>query len=248
MGRWTHHPSGCRPGKIPYMKTAIMIEWCGMAMDRPSPHQQEQLLRQLTGRGRRITRPEVLEAMLAVPRHAFVPSDLQPDAYRDHPLPIGFGQTISQPYIVALMTQLLEPGPDDRVLEIGPGCGYQSAVLSRLVKTVHGVEIVPELARTARETLAALGIANVHIHDGDGYHGWPDAAPYDSILVACSPDHIPADLVDQLKPGGRMILPLGRPDEEQELWSVTRDGDQLVKKRLLEVRFVPMTGDARRGG
>lgn len=199
--------------------------------------------RQLKSPGRDITDSRVLRAMSDVPRHEFIPIALRPEAYEDHPIPIGFGQTISQPFIVALMTQALELQPTDRVLEIGTGCGYQAAILGRIVQEVHTVEIVPELAEQARATLHRLGFRNVEVHFSDGFHGWPDAAPYDAIVVACAPTRIPQPLVDQLRDGGRMIIPVGNLDTGQDLVLVRKRGRTLESDSILAVRFVPMTGD-----
>jgi protein-L-isoaspartate(D-aspartate) O-methyltransferase len=187
--------------------------------------------------------PAVMAAMGAVPRHEFVPEDERVSAYLDLPLPIGHGQTISQPYIVALMTDLLELKAGDTVLEVGSGSGYQAAVLARLVKQVHTVEIVPELARTCRERLARLGIANVTVHEGDGAAGRPEEAPFDGILVAAAARRVPPALVAQLKRGGRMAIPLGEPGATQELALLEKDGrGEVAIRPVLAVRFVPLTG------
>lgn len=197
---------------------------------------------QLTSPNRHILHPLVLRAMARVPRHEFVPDPFSDQAYADHPLPIGHHQTISQPFIVAFMTEALDPLPHQRILEIGTGSGYQTAVLASLVREIHTLEIVPELARSAAATLQRLGIENVTVHLGDGNLGWPDAAPYDGILVACAPDHIPDPLIDQLKDGGRMILPVGDIDRGQDLVVLERHGARIETRRILPVRFVPMTG------
>jgi len=184
----------------------------------------------------------VLRAMRTVPRHRFVPPELARDAYRDQPLPIGRGQTISQPTIVALMTDLLEPGFDVRVLEIGTGSGYQAAVLAECVARVYTIEIIAPLGERAREVLEALGYKNVDVRIGDGYKGWPEAAPFDAIIVTAAPDHIPQPLIDQLAPGGRMVIPVGSPYGIQNLLVITKDANGLaVTKRTIEVRFVPLT-------
>lgn len=201
---------------------------------------------QLKGPGRNITDPRVLKAMEKVPRHKFVPPEFIHEAYDDHPVPIGFGQTISQPYIVAFMTEQLHLQPDDKVLEIGTGSGYQAAILAEIAKEVYTIEIIAELAKRAKTTLAELGYTNVHVRIGDGYQGWPEAAPFDAIMLTCAPDHVPPPLVDQLKDGGRMILPVTGPFGMQELILLVKQGDQLLKKRVLPVRFVPMTGEAER--
>lgn len=202
------------------------------------------LRRQLTGRGREIANERVIAAMLRVPRHAFVPERHRAEAYADHPLPIGHGQTISQPFIVGYMTAALNPRPTDRVLEIGAGCGYQTAVLAELAGEVYAVEIVPALALQAAETLARIGHTNAQVRQGDGWFGWAEAAPFDAILVACSPGTIPPALVEQLKPGGRMILPVGDVNSGQELVLVEKTATGISHRSVLPVRFVPMTGRA----
>jgi protein-L-isoaspartate(D-aspartate) O-methyltransferase len=184
----------------------------------------------------------VLRAMRTVPRHRFVPQGLAGDAYRNHPLPIGLGQTISQPFIVALMTELLDPRPDMRVLEIGTGSGYQAAVLAECVAKVYTIEIVAPLGERAREALKELGYKNVEVRIGDGYKGWPEAAPFDAIMVTAAPDHIPQPLVDQLAPKGRMVIPVGSRYGNQELLIITKDADgRAVTRRTIAVRFVPLT-------
>lgn len=198
---------------------------------------------QIGGRARGIRHPEVLRAMATVPRHEFVPATLRRYAYEDRPLPIGYGQTISQPYIVAFMTEKLQPQAADRVLEIGTGSGYQAAILSLLVREVYSIEIVEPLARRATSDLSRLGYGNVRVRHGDGYRGWPDAAPFDAIIVTCAPDHVPQALVDQLKDGGRMVIPVGEADS-QELFLLRKRGNQLQRDAVLPVRFVPMTGAA----
>lgn len=195
---------------------------------------------QLASPDRGITNSRVLEVMRKVPRHELVPADLRAQAYRDHPLPIGHGQTISQPYIVAFMTEKLEPKPTDKVLEIGTGSGYQAAVLAELVAEVYSIEIVEPLGKKAAADLQRLGYKNVKTRIGDGYKGWPEAAPFDSIIVTCAPDHVPQPLVDQLKEGGRMIIPVGGTFD-QELYIMTKSGNKLQKRAVLPVRFVPLT-------
>lgn len=188
--------------------------------------------------------PAVMSAMRSVPREEFVPKALRSAAYFNRPLSIGHGQTISQPFIVALMTHFLEPQPTDRVLEIGTGSGYQAAILSELVKRVFTVEIIPELAAHATEKLKALGYDNVHTRVGDGWYGWPEQAPFDGIIVTAAGPDVPPKLVDQLKPGGRMVLPIGDPDEGQILTLVIKDDNgDITTKDLLPVAFVPLTGD-----
>ncbi len=191
----------------------------------------------------RIGDEAVVAAMRAVPRHAFVPTEHLDLAYFDHPLPIGYGQTISQPSLVAYMTELLKLEPGETVLEIGTGSGYQAAVLAELTDEVHSIEIVPELAGIARAVLDELGYGDeVSIRRGDGYYGWAEAAPFDAIVVTAAPDHLPRPLVNQLDPdGGRMVIPIGPVGDVQVLWLVTRDGEDVAMERLLDVRFVPFT-------
>ena len=186
----------------------------------------------------------VMAAMRSVPREEFVPESLREAAYFNRPLSIGHGQTISQPFIVALMTHFLSPQPTDRVLEIGTGSGYQAAILSELVESVYTVEIIPELADQAAKKLATLGYNNVHTHVGDGWRGWPEAGPYDGIIITAAGPDIPPLLVDQLKPGGRMVLPLGEPYAGQMLTLITKDATGAITTQdLLPVSFVPLTGE-----
>jgi protein-L-isoaspartate(D-aspartate) O-methyltransferase len=186
----------------------------------------------------------VLEALRAVPRHAFVPDEAAKAAYADRPLPIGLGQTISQPYIVALMTHLVDAKPGDRVLEIGTGSGYQAAVLAQLVGEVYSVEIVETLARRAGETLSRLGYGNVITRIGDGYQGWAEHAPYDAIVVTAAPDHVPPELVTQLKPGARLVIPVGTLF--QDLMVVTKAADgRTTSTSIVPVRFVPLSRETR---
>ncbi|HSE92174.1 MAG TPA: protein-L-isoaspartate(D-aspartate) O-methyltransferase [Methylomirabilota bacterium] len=196
---------------------------------------------QLRAPGRSITDRRVLEAFAAVPRHEFVPEASRADAYADRPLPIGHGQTISQPFIVAFMTERLDLKPTDRVLEVGTGSGYQAAILSVLVSEVYTIEIVEPLARRAAADLKRLGYENVKVRIGDGYKGWPEAAAFDAIIVTCAPDHVPRPLVDQLKDGGRMVIPVGSRDD-QKLYLLEKRGQELRRRAVLPVRFVPMTG------
>jgi protein-L-isoaspartate(D-aspartate) O-methyltransferase len=193
---------------------------------------------------RGITDPAVLAAMRTVPRHRFVPPDQASAAYDDRALPIGFGQTISQPYVVAYMTQALQLAPAHRVLEVGTGSGYQSAILGQIVKDVQTIEIVPELATRARALLAELGYSNIHVRSGDAYAGLPELAPFDRIIVTAAPDHVPQPLIDQLAVGGRMIVPVG--GSRQQLVLVTKDADEIHSDRLLDVVFVPLTRGAPR--
>ena len=195
---------------------------------------------QIVARG--IADPRVLEAMGRVPRHEFVPKGARAQAYEDWPLPIGHGQTISQPYIVAFMTAALEPKPGDRVLEIGTGSGYQAAVLSLLVAEVYSIEIVEPLALRAADDLKRLGYGNVKVRAGDGHLGWPEAAPFDAIIVTCAPEAVPRALVDQLKAGGRMIIPVGSQWGAQELYLLKKTAAGMRRQAVLPVRFVPMRG------
>ena len=185
--------------------------------------------------------PRVLAAMDRLPRHEFVPEEKQSLAYADTPLPIGYDQTISQPYIVALMTTQLDPPPAGRVLEIGTGSGYQAAVLAEVVAEVFTIEIIGPLAQRAEATLRRLGCGNVHLRFGDGFAGWPEAAPFDGIIVACAPEMVPPPLIEQLKDSGRLIIPLG-PVGNQELMVFQKQAGRLVEQKLVPVRFVPMTG------
>jgi protein-L-isoaspartate(D-aspartate) O-methyltransferase len=209
--------------------------------DGHAQRRREMVRSQLAGRD--ITDPRVLAVMSQLPRHRFVPPDLVELAYADRPLPIGHGQTISQPYIVGLMTQLVRPGPGMKALDIGTGSGYQAAVLARLVDRVYSIEIVCPLAREARQRLAELELGNVEVLCGDGYRGWPEHAPFDLIVVAAAPDHVPQPLVDQLAPGGRMVLPVGRYDQRLLLLEKAADGS-VQRREISLVAFVPMTGEA----
>ncbi len=222
----------------------ILLLGCGTGIVRPEPEMTRQLERhemvefQLKEKG--ITNPEVLEAMQRVPRHRFVPQKQSEDAYGDFPLPIGLGQTISQPFIVAYMTQALNLNPSDRVLEIGTGSGYQAAILAELCQHVFTMEIVEPLGRQAQETLKELGYNNVTVRIGDGYQGWPEQAPFDAIILTAAPTHVPPPLLEQLKVGGRLILPVG--DSAQTLVLYHRTNDGYSKTDLLPVAFVPLTG------
>ena len=197
-------------------------------------------------KGRGIRDRRVLEAMGRVPRHLFVDERLRSQAYADHPLPIGEGQTISQPYVVALMTEALRLRPSDRVLEIGTGSGYQAAVLSELVKEVYTIEIRKPLAEMAEKRLGELGYRNVRVRYGDGYFGWGERAPFDAIIITAAANHIPPPLIRQLKDGGRLILPLGSTVYSQTLTLVTKRGERLAVEEMGAVAFVPMTGEAQK--
>jgi protein-L-isoaspartate(D-aspartate) O-methyltransferase len=207
--------------------------------DRFAAARERMVAEQIAARGIRDAR--VLTAMREVPRHLFVPVEEVDHAYEDRPLSIGYGQTISQPYIVALMTELATPKATDRVLEVGTGSGYQAAILSRLVGRIDTVELVEPLASDARERLKRLGYTNVTVHTGDGYEGWPAGAPFDSILVTAAPDHVPPALVAQLKPGGRLVIPVGPVFDVQELQVIEKDQAGRVRtEHVTGVRFVPL--------
>src|SRR5438094_7175322 len=217
---------------------------CGQ---KPAPtanfgtERQRMVQQQLMTRG--ITDARVLAAMAKVPREEFVPPESRAASYEDGPLQIGHGQTISQPYIVAFMTEQLRPKASDRVLEIGTGSGYQAAILAELVSEVYSIEIVEPLAKGAETTLQRLGYKNVHVKIGDGYKGWPEAGPFDAIIVTCAPDKVPQLLVDQLKDDGRMVIPVG-DRFAQELYLLEKKKGQLKQSATLPVRFVPMTSEA----
>ena len=191
---------------------------------------------------RSINDQRVLAAMAKVPREEFVPPESRAASYEDGPLPIGYSQTISQPYIVAFMTEQLRLKPSDRVLEVGTGSGYQAAILADLVSEVYSIEIVEPLAKKAEATLQRLGYKNVHLKTGDGYKGWPEAAPFDAIIVTCAPDKVPQALVDQLKDDGRMVIPVG-DRFAQQLYLLEKKNGQLKQSATLPVRFVPMTSE-----
>lgn len=209
----------------------------GTAFDKA---REEMVEEQIEGRG--ISDQQVLSAMVRVPRHRFVPRDYLSQAYEDHPLPIGHGQTISQPYIVALMTQFLELEPGAKVLEIGTGSGYQAAILAELSDQVYTVEVIEPLREQAAATLEELGY-EVRSRLGDGYYGWPEHAPFDAIIVTCAPDHVPHPLTQQLRDGGRLVIPVGPPGCYQTLWLIEREGEQFRSTNLGGVIFVPMLGE-----
>lgn len=232
-------PRLLRAATLVLLSTAMRDESLA-ADERTYAELRERMVReQMEARG--IRDPRVLEAMRKVPRHKFVPPALQSRAYMDGPLPIGEGQTISQPYIVALMTELARPQPADRVLEIGTGSGYQAAVLAQLVEHVYTIELEQQLARHAEEALRELGYDNVTVRVGDGYAGWPDLAPFDIIMVTAAPDHVPQPLLDQLKPGGRLVVPVGPIASVQELRLIEKDESGRLKvNEVSGVMFVPL--------
>ena len=222
----------------------LAVTGCGqkaVSVSDLGSERQRMVQEQLMSRGVRDER--VLAAMNKVPREEFVPQDSRAASYADQPLPIGYGQTISQPYIVAFMTEQLRPKPSDRVLEVGTGSGYQAAILAELVAEVYSVEIVEPLAKNAEATLQRLGCKNVHLKIGDGYKGWPETAPFDAIIVTCAPDKVPQPLIDQLRDGGRMVIPVG-DRFAQELYLLEKKNGQLKQSATLPVRFVPMAGEA----
>ena len=224
---------------------AIATTGCGQQAPTAADlaaQRQRMVEQQLKPRG--IKDERVLAAMAKVPREEFIPVVARADAYEDGPLPIGYDQTISQPYIVAFMTEQLRPRPSDRVLEIGSGSGYQAAILAELVEDVYTIDIVEPLARTAEATLQRLGYKNVHIKVGDGYKGWPQEAPFDAIIVTCAPEKVPQPLIDQLKDGGRMVIPVGERFAQQ-LYLLEKKNGQLKESVTLPVRFVPMLREAK---
>ena len=223
---------------------AIVAAGCGQKAAPVSDFaakRQRMVQQQLKARG--INDGRVLAAMAKVPREEFVPPNSRAESYEDGPLPIGYGQTISQPYIVAFMTEQLQPKRNDRVLEVGAGSGYQAAILAELVAEIYTIEIIEPLAKNAEAALQRLGYKNVHVKAGDGYKGWSEHAPFDAITVTCAPDHVPQPLVDQLKEGGRMIIPVG-VFGDQELYLLEKKNGTLQRRAVLPVRFVPMTGEA----
>ncbi|NBC82257.1 MAG: protein-L-isoaspartate(D-aspartate) O-methyltransferase [Bacteroidetes bacterium] len=209
--------------------------------DEYTQKRKDMVREQIEKRG--IKNEAVLTAMESVPRHEFVPEGQVSRAYRDGPLPIGHGQTISQPYVVGYMTAYLEPKPTDKVLEIGTGSGYQAAVLAEITDEVFTIEIVEALSESAKEILKKQGYTNVHVYHGDGFHGIPEHAPYDKIIVTAAPGEIPQPLIDQLKEGGKMIIPVGETSFSQQLKLVTKKDGQISIEELLPVRFVPFTRD-----
>ena len=209
--------------------------------DTTKRDRESMVLRQIEARG--VEDPDVLAAMLAVPRHQFVPDKYLSQAYADHPLPIGYGQTISQPYIVALMTEALELEREDQVLEIGTGSGYQAAVLAELGTQVFTVEIIPELAAEADERLMNLGYTNIEVRNADGYFGWEEKAPFDAVIVTAAPDHLPQPLIEQMADGARLVIPIGPIGAVQTLWLFEKKNGEVMALNLGAVQFVPLTGE-----
>jgi len=219
------------------LKTGILFPLFGQ--DKYEKKRDDMVNRQIKARG--IHDKHTLNAMKTVERHLFVPAGYKSKAYEDNPLPIGYGQTISQPYIVAYMTELLNVGPGDTVLEIGTGSGYQAAVLAEIVSQVYTIEIVEELGLSAKERLKTLKYDNVEVKLADGYYGWGEHGPFDGIVVTAASEYIPPPLIDQLKDGGRMIIPVGSPFRVQTLMLITKRGEEIITNSLLPVRFVPFT-------
>ena len=237
----------CRAAILGMLGLACVISWAGEDYQVQREHLVGQIAQDVKGTSRYLGKSSlderVMRVMGLVGRHRFVPAGLQSQAYQNRPLPIGYGQTISQPYIVALMTDLLEPQAGDVVLEIGTGSGYQAAVLSLLVDRVYTIEIIPELAQSAAQRLARLGFTNVEVKNADGYYGWEEHAPFDAIIVTAASSHIPPPLVRQLKPGGIMMIPVGARFQVQQLSMVRKSLDgELSTRQMLPVRFVPFTG------
>ncbi|MBW1828390.1 MAG: protein-L-isoaspartate(D-aspartate) O-methyltransferase [Deltaproteobacteria bacterium] len=217
----------------------LLLQTCSVSDTSGFDSQRHQMVKeQIIARG--VKDPRVIKAMEKIPRHDFVPIRLSAHSYMDTPLPIGLGQTISQPYIVAFMTEALDLRSGDRILEIGTGSGYQAAVLAELVSAVYTIEILPELGERAKETLEKLQYKNIHVKIGDGFKGWPEMAPFDAVIVTCAPEQIPPALVDQLKEGGRMIIPVGKEGGVQKLVKLTKHEGKVQTQAVMDVRFVPM--------
>ena len=232
--------------KTPLAATFIFFLFLNPAnfFGQPNPdayrsERERMVNQQIESRG--IRHKPTLEAMKAVPRHMFVPRNQITNAYRDSPLPIGYGQTISQPYIVAYMTEIVNPKSGDVVLEIGTGSGYQAAILSRIVEEVYTIEIIPELAQTSDKLFADLGYTNIHVKTADGYYGWEEAGPFNAIVVTAAAEYIPPPLIEQLKEGGKMIIPVGTPFFVQQLMLVEKKKGKITTRNLMPVRFVPFT-------
>jgi protein-L-isoaspartate(D-aspartate) O-methyltransferase len=236
---------GFRRGALVLLLLALAMR--ANALDEEALMKAKQTMIEVHLKGRGIANEVVLKAMTDVPRYEFVPEEFRGMAYRDGPLPIGLGQTISQPYIVAAMTELLRPEADHVVFEVGTGSGYQAAVLGEIVREVYSIEIVPELGERSTALLQQLGYTNVHVRIGDGYAGWPEKAPFDGIIVTCGAEQVPPPLIEQLKPGGVMVIPVGPNNVAQELLVIEKDAEGRVTERVvMGVRFVPMTGEAMR--
>lgn len=240
--------TGVRYYLVPFLPKVLLSFFCFLisiteclaeeSVERHYTMQRNKMVKQqIIARG--ISNKTILDALYKVKRHLFVPEHLRDQAYEDYPLPIGGGQTISQPYIVALMTEILEPNSSMKILEIGTGSGYQAAVLAKLCKTVYSIEIVEKLGKKAEEHIASCGYTNVKIRIGDGYKGWKEYAPFDGIIVTCAPKHIPQPLIDQLKEGGKMVLPVGERGI-QKLILCRKSHDKIVNDTIIPVRFVPM--------
>jgi protein-L-isoaspartate(D-aspartate) O-methyltransferase len=227
-----------------FLIAAALPNYADIVSDSPELAKARKHMVQTTIEERGISDPKVLSAIQSVPRHCFVPHDLVSAAYSDRPLPIGEGQTISQPYVVALMTEILQLSKDQRVLEIGTGSGYQAAVLAQITTHVYSIEIKQKLYEKSNKTLKSLGYDTVQLRQGDGYFGWPEAAPFDAIMITAAVDHIPPPLLKQLKDGGRLALPLGNPFSYQNLVLVTKQDNDLIVKQITGVLFVPLTGYA----
>ena len=242
----TRKPRGCSRWTHPWLGLALPcllmsgLAGCRAEPAQPVPDSPRKMMVQRQIRARGVKDKRVLAAMEKVPRHEFVPTEQRPHAYEDRPLPIGEGQTISQPYIVALMTELLEVGDGEKVLEIGTGSGYQAAILAELTPHVYTIEIIPSLAQRAEETLRRLGYDSVEVKTGDGYLGWPEHAPFDAIIVTCAPAEVPEALKQQLKEGGRMVIPVGPQWTHQTLYLLRKSKGRLQQKGVIPVRFVPM--------
>jgi protein-L-isoaspartate(D-aspartate) O-methyltransferase len=243
LSRFWHAAMRRPPGPVRAGMLMMLSLWSREAVpaadDAYTAARERMVSRQIEARG--ISDTRVLGAMRSVPRHLFVPSALRDAAYDDEPLPIGLGQTISQPYIVALMTELARPQPKDRALEVGTGSGYQAAVLATLVAHVYTIELEQTLSRTAAQVLRQLDYDNVTVRTGDGYAGWPEVAPFDIILVTAAPDHVPQPLLDQLRPGGRLVVPVGEMYATQQLQIIEKDSSgKLTTTNVSAVRFVPL--------
>ncbi len=235
--------NSCLPGTIVSCLIALVLvpAFTACSEDEMTVARRRMVAHDLQGRD--ISDKSVLKAMSEVPRHLFIPRSLRKNAYGDYPLPIGKGQTISQPYVVAMMTQAVSPKPGDRVLEIGTGSGYQAAVLAVIVKEVYTIEIIPSLAESAAKKLKELGYDNVFVMAGDGFFGWPEHAPFDAIIVTAAAERIPVRLIEQLAKGGRLIMPVGPVETSQRLTLLTKGMDGRLSYQVREgVRFVPMTG------